>query len=122
MKLRNRILAMAVVAVAGVNVYLANDIQVQKNSLSLLNLENIAEAGDGDGDGDGDVDYGYVVRRWCEPVYQYGVAKCAEYSSGIVKKVACEGKNMQKCTAVSDDGDTCPAYGNMPHNSWITNK
>ena len=44
MKLRNKILAMAVVAVAGVNVYLANDIQVQKNSLSLLNLENIADA------------------------------------------------------------------------------
>ena len=43
MKLRNYILAMAV---AGVNVYLANDIRVQRNELSLLNLENIAEAGD----------------------------------------------------------------------------
>ena len=44
MKLRNKILAMAVVAVAGTNVYLANDIRVQRNELSLLNLENIAEA------------------------------------------------------------------------------
>lgn len=44
MKLRNKILAMAVVAVAGMNVYLANDIRVQRNELSLLNLENIAEA------------------------------------------------------------------------------
>ena len=41
MKLRNYILAMAV---AGVNVYLANDIRVQRNELSLLNLENIADA------------------------------------------------------------------------------
>lgn len=44
MKLRNKILAMALVAVAGVNAYLANDIRVQRNELSLLNLENIAEA------------------------------------------------------------------------------
>ena len=35
---------MAVVAVAGTNVYLANDIRVQRNELSLLNLENIADA------------------------------------------------------------------------------
>ena len=44
MKLRNKILAMAVVAVAGFNTYLANDIRVQRNELSLLNLENIADA------------------------------------------------------------------------------
>jgi hypothetical protein len=44
MKIRNYILAMAVAAVAGVNVYLANDLRVQRNELSLLNLENIADA------------------------------------------------------------------------------
>ena len=44
MRLRNKILAMAVVAVAGFNTYLANDIRVQRNELSMLNLENIAEA------------------------------------------------------------------------------
>ncbi len=44
MKLRNKILAMAVVAVAGVNVYLANDVNARNCALSLLNLDNIAEA------------------------------------------------------------------------------
>ena len=44
MKLRNKILAMAVVAVAGVNVYLANDVATAKNYLSFLNLETIADA------------------------------------------------------------------------------
>lgn len=54
MKLRNKILAMAVVAVAGVNVYLANDIRVQRNELSLLNLENIAEGSEWDHEGSND--------------------------------------------------------------------
>lgn len=44
MKLKNKILAMAVVAVAGVNVYLANDVNAKNNALSLLNLENVADA------------------------------------------------------------------------------
>ena len=39
---------MAVVAVAGFNTYLANDIRVQRNELSLLNLENIADADETD--------------------------------------------------------------------------
>ncbi len=43
MKLRNKILAMAIVAVASVNAYLANDVMQQRNDISLMNLENIAE-------------------------------------------------------------------------------
>lgn len=43
MKLKHKILAIAVVAVAGINVYIANDMQEQRNNLSLMNLENIAE-------------------------------------------------------------------------------
>lgn len=35
---------MAVVAVAGVNVYLANDVNARNSALSLLNVENQAEA------------------------------------------------------------------------------
>ena len=44
MKLKKTILGLAVVAVAGVNAWLANDVMSAKNDLSLLNLENIAEA------------------------------------------------------------------------------
>ena len=44
MKLKKTILGMAVVAVAGVNVWLANDVNARNNVLSMLNLENIAEA------------------------------------------------------------------------------
>jgi len=44
MKLRNKILAMAVVAVAGVNVYLANDAKARNSVVSLINLENVADA------------------------------------------------------------------------------
>lgn len=43
MKLKKTILGMAVVAVAGTNVYLANEVRIEKDELSLLNLENIAE-------------------------------------------------------------------------------
>ena len=43
MKLKKTILGLAVVAVAGVNAYLANDVRLAKNQLSLLNLENVAE-------------------------------------------------------------------------------
>ncbi len=46
MKLRNMFLAIAVAAVAGINVYKANDVMDQQNNLSLLTVENIAEAGD----------------------------------------------------------------------------
>ena len=44
MKLRNKIIAIAVVAVAGVNAYLANDMNARNNEVSLMNMENIAEA------------------------------------------------------------------------------
>ena len=44
MKLKHIIIGAAVAIGAGVNVYIANDIRVQRNELSLLNLENIAEA------------------------------------------------------------------------------
>ncbi len=44
---------MAIVAVAGVNVYLASDVIEQKNKLSLLNLENIAEAQEIDNENSG---------------------------------------------------------------------
>ena len=59
MKSKKLILSTVVAFVAGINVYLANDIQTQKNnSLSLLNLENIAEAGDGDDYGDVNTGHG----------------------------------------------------------------
>ena len=48
MKLKKIILGLAVVAVAGVNAWLANDVMSAKNDLSLLNLENIAEADERD--------------------------------------------------------------------------
>ena len=44
MKLKKTILGLAVVAVAGVNAWLANDVMSAKNDLSLLNLENVADA------------------------------------------------------------------------------
>ena len=44
MKLKHIIIGAAVAIGAGVNVYIANDIRVQRNELSLLNLENIADA------------------------------------------------------------------------------
>ena len=44
MKLRNKILAMAVVAVAGFNAYLANGLNSNGSDLTLDNLENSAEA------------------------------------------------------------------------------
>ena len=111
MKLRNKIMAMAIVAVAGVNVYLANDIRVQRNELSLQNLENIAEA-----DEDGEC-LGSFVRRWVESD-TYGITKCAEYTNAIVYN-RCEGRDMVRCVITSDEGDNCPAYGNGPHKSWV---
>ena len=44
MKLKKTILGLAVVAVAGVNAWLANDVRLAKNDLSLVNLENVADA------------------------------------------------------------------------------
>lgn len=44
MKLKNKIMAMAVVAVAGVNAYIADDVIAKNSEVSLLNLENMAEA------------------------------------------------------------------------------
>lgn len=44
MKLKKTILGLAVVAVAGVNAWLANDVRLAKNELSLVNLENVADA------------------------------------------------------------------------------
>ena len=54
MKIKRLVLGMAIVAVAGVNVYKANDVMEQQNGLSLLTLENIAEAQEQDpGDNSG---------------------------------------------------------------------
>jgi hypothetical protein len=44
MKIKNIVLSAAVAVGAAVNVYLANDIRELTNNLSLLTLENIAEA------------------------------------------------------------------------------
>lgn len=43
MKIRNYILAIAVVAVAGVNVYSANATKKQANDMQLSNIEMLAE-------------------------------------------------------------------------------
>ncbi len=103
MKLRNKILAMAVVAVAGVNVYLANDIQVQKNSLSLLNLENIAEAGDDGGDVQTDGPY------TCVPTGDGGAYIYKKNSDGSYQKGwTCEGRTGQCLLQVN--GIDCTGY------------
>lgn len=47
MKIKHIVLSVAVTIGAAVNVYLANDIRELTNNLSLLTLENIAEAQEG---------------------------------------------------------------------------
>ena len=95
MKLRNKILAMAVVAVAGVNVYLANDTKTQKNSLSLLNLENIAEAKDVYKIINGQEYYYGLADYWVYDQYKDGLYyyRCVEHAN--VGKSECQKGDYQ---------------------------
>lgn len=91
MKLRNKILAMAIVAVAGVNVYIANGNQTQNNNFSLLTLENIAEAEE--------------CTAWTEPI-----------NGGMVRKVTCDGACPELCKGygplvINPDGSTSCCTG-----------
>ena len=45
-KLKHLVIAISVAIVAGINVYIANNVYEEKKSYSLLNLENIANAGE----------------------------------------------------------------------------
>jgi hypothetical protein len=109
MKLRNMFLAIAVAAVAGVNVYLANDIRVQRNELSLLNLEHIAEAVEG-GEGSNNHNHSEVKDIWSRSVHPNGIEKCYKYGDGCVKSLGCDGRNWTECQ-VKDDGDPQYAKG-----------
>jgi len=97
MRLRNKILAMAVVAVAGFNTYLANDIRVQRNELSLLNLENIAEANE-----DVPIEGGGYTGN--TETHQYTERNAKGYYNGQLVymevtyiDVSCDGKNQCPC-------------------------
>lgn len=114
MKIKRIFLGIAVAAVAGVNVYLANDIRVQRNELSLLNLENIAEAlenwiieyGTPTNKGHHSSDYPCPQGTWEWADYP-GDSKCFErtYYGGAQYKVDvyrtdvnCVGEEPSKCT------------------------
>ncbi len=61
MKLRNKILAMAVVAVAGISAYIANDTKsTNLSDLQLKNVEMLAEAQE-----PGGPSYCFGTRSWC---------------------------------------------------------
>lgn len=111
MKLRNKILAMAVIAVAGVNVYLANNVQVKKNCLSLLNLENIAEAST--------LESTSVDGRKVDIVQNGESVTVIEYfkpdeapNGGIRNTTYCDGMSGEECPIVLGSTQVAKGYGN----------
>ena len=99
---------MAVVAVAGFNTYLANDIRVQRNELSLLNLENIAEGQEQSPIENGNVGKGYEDISYYSEDFQDWV-----YVNGC--KTRRSGTRTWKCT---------DCIGNEPSNcqpGWVLN-
>ena len=100
MKLKKTILGLAVVAVAGVNAWLANDVRLAKNELSLVNLENVADASEQTGEGD--AGKGEKVESWPsedfsnEWIYIDG-RKTKARGNRVWHEVDCEGQNPSDC-------------------------
>ena len=109
MKLKKTILGLAVVAVAGVNAWLANDVMSAKNDLSLLNLENIADAQE-PGNG-GDCGGVYVINSWSQCCNAGGIAKFYECSDGYTYYYGCENKNANVGCENCMPGDNSPVRG-----------
>jgi len=110
MRLRNKILAMAVMAVAGFNTYLANDIRVQRNELSLLNLENIADAQEQNPieRGDNIEGLGYATVTWIKVPFTNEWI----YNSAGRKVMACGVKVYREVDCIGNVQSDCkPSYG-----------